>query len=275
MEHFSKSFAAVLMLVASSLLVSSATGQVTTIDFEDAGSALDTQSFNNGSDGSTSFSSGGIDFGHNFTDFGGGFTGWDGWSLSNVVDPDTPGDGNQYAAFPGSGAGGSATYAVAFPDFASSSVSLTLPNTNAIFESLDITNTTYTLFALRDGNDGGNNFVSGPLEPVDGFLDLIVDGFDSNGIATGSITFSLADYRGANQVLVDQWETVDVSGLEANSLSFSFVGSDVGQFGLNSPSFFAADNIVTSIAAVPEPSSLMIVLGIGGLTVTRRRRSTK
>jgi hypothetical protein len=42
----------------------------------------------------------------------------------------------------------------------------------------------------------------------------------------------------------------------AKSLSFDYASSDVGQFGINTPLYFAMDNLTLSV--VPEPSSALL-----------------
>lgn len=192
-----------------------------------------------------------------FADF---FTGF---GYSNVANNSTSGLGNQYAAFPGSGANGSNNYLVSTGD--------TSFTASGVIQSIDIAPTTYTALAIRDGDDGGNNFVSGPLSSSNGFFELIISG-GSSGI---EIPVSFGDFRDPANItnVPNTFQTIDVSGLNATTLSFRYDGSDRSFGFLNTPSYFAADNIV--IAAVPEPSSLVILLSIGGLAVTRRRRSTK
>ena len=112
-----------------------------------------------------------------FADFFGGF------SYSNVVDNTTAGVGNQYAAFPGSGAAGSSNYLVSTGD--------TSFTASGIIQSIDIAPTTYTALAIRDGDDGGNNFISGPLSGNAGFFELIISGGNS-GI---DIPVSFGDFR--------------------------------------------------------------------------------
>ena len=110
------------------------------------------------------------------------------------------------------------------------------------------------------------------------FFLLTINGFDASGSATGSQEFFLADFRSADPAedfIIDDWQTVDVSGLNATSLSFDFSGSDTsvfdGQEFLNTPTYFAADNIVIG-AAIPEPSSLLLTLsGVSGFLLRRRR----
>ena len=91
--------------------------------------------------------------------------------------------------------------------------------------------------------------------------------------------FYLADFRFADNALdyvVDSWTWVDLSSLGVvSSLSFSLASSDVGQFGMNTPAYFAMDNL--AVAAVPEPSQAAMLLGglaLVGLAVRRRSKSS-
>ena len=64
------------------------------------------------------------------------------------------------------------------------------------------------------------------------------------------IDFYLADFRFDDNTLdyiVDQWTTVDLSGLtNAVELQFSLSSSDVGDFGMNTPAYFAVDHVTVS-----------------------------
>ncbi|HMO36139.1 MAG TPA: DUF4465 domain-containing protein, partial [Gemmatales bacterium] len=67
--------------------------------------------------------------------------------------------------------------------------------------------------------------------------------------------------------------TVDLSGLGAgtSALTFELTSSDVGPFGMNTPAYFAMDNLVV---AVPEPGTMALVgsaaLGLIGWYGRRR-----
>lgn len=196
----------------------------------------------------------GTEPGAGFDDFFSGF------SYSNVRDSTTPGEGNRYAAFPGSGANGSDNYLAGAGD-----TSLTASTT---ILSIDIAPTTYTALAVRDGDDGGNNFVSGRLSASDGFFELIISG-DNGG---PSIIVPFADYRnGASLAPPTAFQTIDVSSLNSRQLTFRYDGSDRDpNFNfLNTPAFFAADNIV--VASIPEPSFVCLI-GLTGLATAARRR---
>ena len=275
-------------LLLAALFSSTLLGQTTVVDFESGLSSgpLASGSFVNGgpTDSTAPLSVNGVGFNNSFTDFGGGFVGWNGWSFSSVSDSTTPGFGNQYAAFPGAGANASSNYAVGFQD-----------EFNGVFPTIDfgaevenvqvdITNTTYALFAIRDGNDGGAGFVrqfgdSDGVPGNDGVEDtflLQIDGFDQSGAATGTVDFYLADYRFANNaddVVIDQWTNVDLSSLgQVGSLVFRLQTTDVSFGFSNTPNYFAADNLRFDAAAVPEPTSwsLCCLAVIAGFC--RRRR---
>ncbi len=255
------------------------------VDFEDVGSSLADNSFYNGGPNTNSdgWVSGGAQFHNSFTDFG-TFTAWDGWAYSNIQDNVTAGFSNQYAAYSaagtgaGYGAGNSRTYALAFPGSLKDNNGsvVNLPQAT-LMNSVDVTNTTYTLLAIRDGNDGGANFAT---QFQDGdYLRLIITGFDdvdATGSTTGSVEFDLANYGATgpqDDVLVTDWTTVDLSTLQlSRSLLFSLDSNVTDVFGndefLNPPSYLAVDNLAT---AVPEPSALAFVLLLTGTTCCRRR----
>jgi hypothetical protein len=239
------------------------------VGFEDVGASLESESFYNGSDGAGGFESGNLSFNNTFTtsEFG---DSWFGWSYSNRTDTTTPGFENQYSAIFGSGDAGSPTYAVAFNGFAG-----TLPeiqsNDGSIFQSLSITNTTYAALSMRDGDAFAKKFGGESGNDPD-FFKIDILSIDGDGNELDSIDFFLADFRFADNsqdFIVTDWTSIDVSSLSASRLAFRFSGSDVGDFGLNTPAYFALDNIVV---AVPEPSSAIVASLLLATVPTRRKR---
>ena len=95
-------------------------------------------------------------------------------------------------------------------------------------------------------------------------------GRNSAGNPVGSVDFYLADYRFADNsrdYIVDTWTQVDLSTLsDATVLTFAMESTDVGQFGMNTPSYFAVDGI----HLVPEPATLMLTV-MGAVAAMRCR----
>ena len=245
-------------------LVAAHSASALTVDFEDQG--LGPNAFLNGSTVSGSFVSGGVAFENNYNPT---FNSFSGYAISTMTDTTTPGFGNQFSAFAGSGAGGSSTYGVAF--FAGS---ITLP-TQTIVAGAEFTNTTYAALSMRDGDAFAKQFGGVSGDDAD-FFRLLVEGVDGGGVSTGTVELMLADYRfsdNAQDFILDTWQFLDLTGLgRVKELRFSFESSDVGAFGINTPTYFAIDNLVT----IPEPgTALLLGVGLAGIAVRNRRRDVK
>jgi hypothetical protein len=253
------------------LLMLSARSNAVSVDFEDR-SLPSTNSFYNGSDGASGFTSRGAHFSNNFDPT---FGSWAGFAYSNVNNSTTPGFANQYAAITGSGLGGAGIYGVSFPVESSR---ITLPLLAPVL-GMYVTNATYAYLAVRDGNDGFGAVRQFGDDPAiagggnQGFPDwfkLTITGRDERDAPIGSVDFYLADYRFANNAddyVVNDWRRVDLSGLGAvKSLSFNLTSSDVGTFGVNTPAYFAIENL----EYVPEPLALTSVTLIAIGMVLRR-----
>jgi len=217
------------------------------------------------------FTSGGAFFNNTYTDFGGGAFGWSGFALSRETDATTPGFGNQFSSAAGSGFGGSLQYAVSYVDSFSPAPQITFaPGERPL--SLQITNTTYAALSMKNGDSFAKKF-GGTSGTDPDFFKLTINGFSATSQPTGSLDFYLADYRfenSASDYIVTTWTPVDLSSLGAstNALTFSLASSDNGRFGMNTPAYFAVDQITT----VPEPSSvLLLAFAATGLAVRRRR----
>jgi hypothetical protein len=125
---------------------------------------------------------------------------------------------------------------------------------------------------MRNGDSFSKQFGGASGDEAD-FFRLLIEGLDDTGRSTGVIELMLADYRFVDDALdyiLEDWTYLDLSGLgEVRELAFRFESSDVGAFGLNTPTYFAIDNLTT----IPEPGSgLLLGLGLAGLG---RRRSAK
>lgn len=264
-----------------------ASAQVTTIDFEDL--ALAPESFWNGEPKSGGafgsfpgpFFSRGAAFENTFTreDFGGfTFETWSGWSYSNRTDVTTPGFMNQYSAYHlpgGGGAGGSANFGVAYA-FDPDTAVITLPaGTRPV--DVHLTNTTYAALSMRDGDSFAKKF-GGPTGNDPDFFRVIITGRDESHAVTGQVAFLLADYRldAAEDYIISEWTRVDLTPLgAARFLSLTFESSDVGPFGINTPTYVALDNL--RVQAVPEPGTwALAAVGLGsGFAIYRRKRRRK
>lgn len=173
------------------------------------------------------------------------FFSWSGWAISNTTDTETPGPANESSSIAGSGAEGSATYSVSY-QFGSSIMRLHHPST---VSGLYVTNTTYAYRSMLDGDAFSKKFGGVTGNDPDFFL-LTIKKF-SNGVLSGdSVNFYLADFRFSDNTqdyIVDEWTWLDLSGLgSADSLHFALSSSDVGAFGMNTPAYFAVDNVTTT-----------------------------
>ena len=249
------------------LTLAPASAATTTFETVPLGSPNGPSGVWNGQAGSGGLTLDGATFNNSYTDFGGGFFSWEGFAFSDRTDTTTAGFTNQYSAYPGGGAGGSSQYAVSYPsaiiEFATS---LDLSGLGA-----SIANTTYAALSMLNG-DGFSKKFGGALGDDADFFKLTISGF-SAGIPTGTpVDFYLADFRftkNSQDYVVDKWAFVDLSPLgTVDEIRFGFDSSDVGRFGINTPTYFALDNFL----AVPEPSAaLLSVLGSLGLLSRRRR----
>ena len=179
---------------------------------------------------------------------------WSGWSYSNVNDTTTPGYANQYAAYTGTGVGGSGNYAVGYvgdPDYGGALPTITIPNGMQV-QSAMFTNTTYAALSMLNGDQFAKQF--GP----DDWFKLTITGEDASNNVLGSVDFYLAE----NGSIVNTWQSVDLSSLSAaKTLEFNLTSSDTGLYGMNTPAYFAMDNL--KLSPVPEPSTLALLCGAG------------
>ncbi len=239
-----------------------------TSDFEDVGASLPPGSAVNDSFG---FSSGGAAFNNQFTDFGGGFTSWAGFAYSNVQNSVIPGFANQFAAYRPAAPGEGGTYAVGFVDeFVPFHPRITFAHDVQAL-SVKVANTTFAALSMLDGDAFAKKF-GGTTGHDPDFFRLTIRGLDAASLEVGAVEFFLADYRFENDALdtlVSAFTAVDLSGLGlVRSLEFSLASSDVGAFGMNTPAFFAIDDVVVA----PEAgTALLLGGGLLGLAAWRRR----
>lgn len=182
---------------------------------------------------------------------------WDkGFAYSNMKDTETPGTENIYSTFAGEGYDGSDNFGLGK---GGSVLHLTGDAQGNEVAGFYVTNTTYAAISMRDGDQFAKQFGSpydanGEEDGTDGkdwFL-LTVTGYLNGEETTEEVEFYLADYRSDNEedhYILDTWEWVDLTPLgNVDSIEFSLTSSDVGDWGMNTPSFFAMDNFITNDA---------------------------
>lgn len=249
--------------ITASLLALSSISMATIATFDDLSFAAG--SYENGANlGGSGFVSSGTNFNNVYDST---FDSWAGFSYSKVQDGTTSGWGNQYAAKPGSAHSGS-NYAVAFEDTFTPLTPTITAASGQFLTGLYVTNTSYTYFSMRDGDAFGKKFGGATGDDADWFK-LTATGYNGSS-QLGSADFYLADFRDANNAndyIVSDWRYFDFSSLGAvTSVQFSLSSSDNGTFGMNTPAYFAIDDV----NSVPEPATFA-ALGLGAFLLRRRR----
>lgn len=211
----------------------------------------------------SSFSSGLATFPNRLTDWG-GVTSWTGWAYSNRTENVTPGFENQYSAYPGQAHSGS-NFGVAYASGDDSQISF---NQAVQAGGFYVANTTYTALSMLNGDSFAKKFGGASGNDAD-WLKLTVTGLNG-GVESGMVDFYLADYRSGDNSLdyiVNTWAWLDLSSLGVvNGLKFAMSSSDNGAFGMNTPGYFAMDDL--AVTAVPLPGAVWMMMS--GLLVLAR-----
>ncbi len=253
-----------ILLFATALIIGAQLKAQTVADFETILPASDTAWFGQPTDGDTVFTSGSFIFENNYN---ASWNSWSGWAYSNVTDNTTPGYDNQFGNVTGSGEG-SAQFGMCYAsDFSNNRIFL--PGGNPLeLNAVSITNSTYAYLSMLNGDVIGKQFgspndASGNPDGTNGedwFL-LTIYGLDSDSLRTNdSINFYLADFRfsdNSQDYIVDSWISVNLGSLgEVYGLDFALTSSDNGMFGMNTPAYFAIDNLIAVQVSIEEDKTI-------------------
>lgn len=215
----------------------------------------------------------GVQFSNSFTyDSTFDYSYWSGFAYSRETNGTLAGFGNQYASRPGSGSQNSSQYAVVYNGLPGDAI-VTF-GASVQVQSIDIVNTAYAYYSMLNGDQFAKKF-GGETGNDPDFFKLSIHGYRA-GNQIGSVDFYLADYRFADNskdYIVSDWETVGLSSLGTiDSLQFSLESSDTRPppIGMNTPAYFAMDQIAFS--AVPEPGTVALLLSLGPLLLAKKWR---
>ena len=205
---------------------------------------------------SESFTSGSFFFKNFATNWGGGILSWYGTGVSNRTDNTSPGGvGNQCNSASGGDVDGTGNYAVIYEansggmeDYGLETVTFTnkdYPDGKQI-QGMYVTNNTYATSSMKTGDQFAKKFGGKSGNDPD-YFKLTVKGYNKNDAETGSVDFYLADFRPENNIkdyILENWRWVDLSSLgTVAKIKFRLTSSDAGAYGMNTPSYFCADNV--------------------------------
>jgi hypothetical protein len=166
---------------------------------------------------------------------------WDGFALSSKKDTLTSGYTNQFSAFAGEGASSSKKYLIGYGNKAK----FTLPYLSGekSVTSFEVTNTTYAGLSMKNGDQYAKQFNAKDKD----YLKLWIIGY-MGGKAKDSLSYNLADFSltdNSKHYIQKSWKKIETSKLKAiEEVRFRLESTDNGDWGMNTPAYFAIDNIV-------------------------------
>jgi len=186
----------------------------------------------------------------------------DGWAFSNQTADTLTGLTGNYSSYAG-GANIGSKYAIG------------KQNSTLYFDSITgmggvelyVTNVNYTAHSMLNGDAFAKQFGSiydanGAVDGTNGedWLLLTAIGYDINNNITDSVEFYLADYRFSDSTqdyIVKDWTVLGLAPLgNVAKVQFKLSSSDTGQFGMNTPAFFAIDDVAFFIIDGIDENSL-------------------
>jgi Domain of unknown function (DUF4465)/Secretion system C-terminal sorting domain len=177
--------------------------------------------------------------------YSGGF--WsEGFSYTNKYDSITAGFTNTHGIRAYNGYSNSATYVIGKDRGV-----ITLATNQTTVNGFYITNTTYAYKSMASGDAFAKKF-GGTTGSDPDFFKVIVKGYKNGALKNDSVTVMLADFTFTNNTqdyISAKWQFVNTTIIgDVDSLKFFMRSSDIGQFGINTPLFFAIDNFTTTKA---------------------------
>ena len=161
---------------------------------------------------------------------------------SNLNDSQTTGILNQYSSYPKP----EGNFAVVhYNDYVSSTegnnATFILPEPTMV-EYVRVANSTYTYWAIKTGDDG---FGSCRAYKDGDWFKVTFTGYNACGENLGSVDYYLADFRDGKSFIEKSWANVSLVSLgkEVHKVSISFSGTDIGDYGLNTPTYCVIDEI--------------------------------
>ncbi len=196
---------------------------------------------------------------------------WGGFAISNVQDITTPGYLNQYASITNGGEN-SSNYAVFY---SSGEIVFSRP---VLLKEMSVTNTTYATLSMKHGDAYGKVFGSninaqGIDDGTNGkdFFSLTINFKKHNDemLTLNKIVY-LADFRfdnDADDYILEEWKKITFNDPELintpiKSLHFSMSSSDVNEFGMVTPAYFALDNLKFEQAVLNSETIAMNTISI-------------
>jgi hypothetical protein len=109
-------------------------------------------------------------------------------------------------------------------------------------KSIYINNTPYVYYAMVNGTNWSKKFGTGD------YLKLLIYGVTDSGTVTKPVEAMLADYTTGNAIMLKEWTYVNLENLgTVKSIFFQMESSDSGEWGMNTPAYFAIDRPVIEL----------------------------
>ena len=253
--------------IAAAVWLAGFTSYATMVDF-DSKSPVSGGYYQPATGGSVDWQAGGATFGMSENLTYGYY--WEGFTYSDVNDPTTSGYANQYAVYgDGLDRSDNGAYAVGYVGYyGPTTISF---GSAASVNGFYLNNTAYTALDMINGSGFSKVFTTGD------WLMLSIEAFNGE-TRLGSVNAYLADFTAytegddSNDYMLTDWSWVDLSsfGSSVTSLTFTMSSSDNSYGYMNTPSYFAIDEL--SYEAIPEPATLGLMLLSGAALYPLRRR---
>ena len=165
-----------------------------------------------------------------------------GFGYSNHTDVTTEGYTNQYSVYTGGGVGGSSQFAIG----RNKSI-IQLKNSAKTKEvtGFYVANTTYAALSMLNGDAFAKKF-GGAMGSDPDYFQLAITGYRNNAVISDTVKVKLADFTfddNSKDYVLSTWRWIDLRSLGViDSLIFLLKSTDNGDYGMNTPSYFAMDH---------------------------------
>jgi hypothetical protein len=212
--------------------------RVQTVDFESL--TIPPIGYWNGSDAAGFFIASDIKFENQYNT---SWQTWAGFSYSQKNDATTAGFENQYSVMDPTNLKNK--FAIFYPSFGTDPYATLSQGGEFEPRSIAVCNSTYAGLSLKNGDTYSKKF-GGKTGTDPDWFKVTVTGYDRTSNKTGSVDIYLADFRSADSskdYILTQWTTFDLTSLgKVFKIALTFSSSDMGTYGINTPTYVCLDN---------------------------------